>query len=167
MSANIFVQMMIKIKRSSVGRMKINMIKNMGSLSDIQKQKKKAWRPFPQEWAAHGLPMPEYEYMFHKAYVTGIYEPLKLKKIRGIKTPYFKSRLDIAFWEVRLGIEIQGGLFIKGGHVRGFQYIADMKKKNLAKQCGWTLVEYAPNAINYQQVFDMYETAKHILQRKG
>lgn len=130
-------------------------IKNMGTINDINNQKKKAWRPFPQEWAAHGLPLPEYEYMFHKAFVTGISDPVQLKKIKGLKGKYKQSRLDIAFWWAFVGIEIQGGLFINGGHVRGKQYINDMKKKNLLKQCGWIILEYEPNKIDFKQVRDI------------
>lgn len=48
--------------------------------------------------------------------------------------------MDIAWPDIRFGIEVQGGLFKKGGHSTGKGIQRDISKQQLAIQHGWTLV---------------------------
>jgi len=62
------------------------------------------------------LPTPEFEYVFH---------------------PDRKWRFDIAFPDFLLYIEVQGGIWIAGGHNRGAQMLKDWEKYNAATELGW------------------------------
>ena len=54
--------------------------------------------------------------------------------------PGRRWRLDYAILELRLGIEIQGGTFIGGGHSRGMGQNRDFEKQNAATALGWRVL---------------------------
>ena len=86
-------------------------------------------------WDSGGLPVPEKEYKFH---------------------PTRKWRLDYAFANVKLAIEIEGGAFTRGRHTRPMGFIKDMEKYNALTMAGWALLRYLPNKIDYQQIKQVY-----------
>jgi very-short-patch-repair endonuclease len=69
-------------------------------------------------WA--GLPKPEREYRFH---------------------PKRRFRLDFAWPERRLGLEVQGGTWSGGAHGRGSGIARDYEKLNLALLQGWRVLQ--------------------------
>ena len=58
-----------------------------------------------------------------------------------------KWRFDIAFPAVKLAIEIDGGLFVDGGHSRGRARINDMERDIAANLLGWLVVRMPPEWI--------------------
>lgn len=58
-----------------------------------------------------------------------------------------KWRFDIAFPVVKLAIEIDGGLFVDGGHSRGRARIKDMERDIAANLLGWLVVRMPPEWI--------------------
>ena len=50
-----------------------------------------------------------------------------------------RYRLDFAHPDSRTGIEIQGGVYMRGRHVTGSGYERDCRKYNLAYTSGWTI----------------------------
>lgn len=50
-----------------------------------------------------------------------------------------RYRLDFAHPNSRTGIEIQGGVYMRGRHVTGSGYERDCRKYNLAYTSGWTI----------------------------
>lgn len=48
-----------------------------------------------------------------------------------------RFRLDFAFPERRVGIELQGGVWTGGRHTRGAGYERDVVKLNLLQSLGW------------------------------
>ena len=50
-----------------------------------------------------------------------------------------RYRLDFAHPASRIGIEIQGGVFMRGRHVTGSGYERDCRKYNIAYTSGWTI----------------------------
>lgn len=50
-----------------------------------------------------------------------------------------KFRIDWAWPPYKVGIELQGGTWSGGAHVRGAGYRRDCEKLNLAQGLGWTL----------------------------
>ena len=58
-----------------------------------------------------------------------------------------KWRFDIAFPAVKLAIEIDGGLFIDGGHSRGRARINDMERDIAANLLGWLVVRMPPEWV--------------------
>ena len=56
--------------------------------------------------------------------------------------PVRRWRLDFAVPELRLAIEIEGGIFSRGRHSRGAGYAADCEKHNALTLLGWSLLRY-------------------------
>lgn len=73
-----------------------------------------------------GLPEPELEHKFH---------------------PERKWRLDLAYVEDKVAIEIEGGIWTQGRHSRGAGMEADMEKYNEAQLLGWMVLRYSTGQI--------------------
>jgi very-short-patch-repair endonuclease len=58
------------------------------------------------------------------------------------KPVYTNHKFDLAFPEERLAVEIEGGIFTGGRHVRGLGYHKDCIKYNLAAEQGWIVLRY-------------------------
>lgn len=65
---------------------------------------------------APAAPKPVHEYRFH---------------------PTRRWRLDFAWPQQRVAVEIQGGTYVKGRHVRGGGYRRDAEKLNALQSMGW------------------------------
>jgi very-short-patch-repair endonuclease len=76
--------------------------------------------------AAMKLPLPEAEYRFH---------------------PVRKHRLDFAWPDSRLGLEVEGGVWTRGRHGRGSGIVKDMEKANLLAELGWRLLRVTPKGL--------------------
>lgn len=61
--------------------------------------------------------------------------------------PQRNWRFDYAFPKFKVAIEVQGGLFIRGGHNRGAGYLQDMEKFNHAAAVGWLIIQCQPKDI--------------------
>jgi len=70
------------------------------------------------EWLikAYKLPEPEREFKFH---------------------PTRKWRFDFAWPDKKVAVEIEGGIWIRGGHNRGVGYLKDIEKYNQAVAMDW------------------------------
>jgi very-short-patch-repair endonuclease len=73
-----------------------------------------------------GLPAPKQEVRFH---------------------PERKWRFDLAWPEVKVAVEIEGGIYSGGRHTRPAGYIADMEKYNQASILGWTVIRVSPQQL--------------------
>lgn len=71
--------------------------------------------------AEMGLPAPEFEHRFHS------------KR---------RWRLDVAWPEHKVAVEIMGGTWTQGRHTRGGGYEADCEKLNAATLAGWRVLSY-------------------------
>lgn len=64
--------------------------------------------------------------------------------------PERRWRLDFAFPDVLVGVELDGGIFAAengetiGKHARGAGRCADMEKRNAAAELGWLILNYGP-----------------------
>jgi len=56
--------------------------------------------------------------------------------------PDRRWRFDYAYPELRIGIEIHGGVWTHGGHTRGSGFIKDREKMNRAAVAGWLVLEF-------------------------
>lgn len=73
-----------------------------------------------------GLPAPEREYVFHK------------KR---------KWRFDFAWPDLLIAVEVEGGIWVGGRHVRGEGYEADCEKYNEAQLAGWMVLRFTPGML--------------------
>lgn len=75
---------------------------------------------------AEGLPKPVQELMFH---------------------PTRKWKFDFAWPDHKIALEVEGGIWIQGGHSRGKGYKKDMSKYNQAAVLGWTVLRCVPDEL--------------------
>lgn len=96
-----------------------------------ESQGKKLHRKFLEIWNELGGPELTREYQFH---------------------PIRKWRLDyVKLGDINVGIEIDGGTFIKGGHNRGFQIEKDNEKRNAATVRGWSIFVLSTSAARNRE----------------
>jgi hypothetical protein len=104
-------------------------------------------KPYPMFEAmcqAHGLPVPERELRFH---------------------PVRQWRLDFA-WKgeggaayIGVALEVDGGVWTSGRHVRGKGFISDIEKMNEAQLAGWVVLRCTPEDIRSGAVFELLKRA--------
>ena len=96
-------------------------------------------------WKNYGMPAPETEYIFYS------------KR---------RWRIDYAWPDVKLAIEIEGGVYSKGRHVRPRGFVGDLEKYNMLTECGWVLLRYQPGkkkndiTVDYDQISRVYLNLK-------
>jgi len=73
-----------------------------------------------------GIPAPEREYRFD---------------------PERRWRFDFAWPGLKVAVEIEGGVWIRGRHVRPAGYLGDLEKYNRAVVLGWRVLRYAPHQL--------------------
>ena len=64
-------------------------------------------------------------------------------------------RFDLAFPEQRVAVEIDGGVWSGGRHVRGGGYIADCEKLAEAAILGWRVLRVTPDMIVSGEALDL------------
>lgn len=58
-----------------------------------------------------------------------------------------RFRFDFALPELKIGIEVEGGVWIKGRHTRPQGFINDCEKYNLAAKEGWRVFRFTADMI--------------------
>jgi len=61
--------------------------------------------------------------------------------------PKRRWRLDFAFVQRKIGIEVEGGIWSQGRHTRGAGFEADCDKYNALALAGWRLLRFTPSQI--------------------
>jgi len=72
------------------------------------------------------LPKPVREYKFH---------------------PVRKWRIDLAWPEAKIAVEVEGGIYLYGAHVRPAQFEKDCEKYNELALLGWILLRATPHNV--------------------
>jgi very-short-patch-repair endonuclease len=70
--------------------------------------------------------------------------------------PERRWRIDYAWPDIKLAVELEGGVFIYGRHTRPTGFVKDMEKYNMLTQCGWRLLRYQPKKIDIEQILMVY-----------
>jgi len=89
---------------------------------------------------------------------------LKARKI-PTPTPEFrfhpvrKFRWDWAWPEVRLALEVEGGVWSGGAHGRGTGIVRDMEKSTLAAEEGWRIIRVTPSNLATEATMDSIHRA--------
>lgn len=81
------------------------------------------------------------------------------KQFVGIApTPEYKFcpdrrwRIDYAWVDKKVAVEIEGGAWTNGRHTRGAGFVNDIEKYNRLTEEGWRLLRYTPNGIMFDQI---------------
>ena len=88
-------------------------------------------------FAEHGIPEPEFEYQFHDT---------RLWRF-DLAWPFFAQVGHTTDELGGLALEIDGGIWIQGGHNRGAQIKATWEKENEANIMGWAILKCEPSEL--------------------
>ena len=69
--------------------------------------------------------------------------------------PGRKWRIDFAIVDIKIGIEIEGGVWSGGRHTRGKGFIDDVEKYNAAATLGWVILRFTPQDLNKITTFEI------------
>lgn len=97
---------------------------------------------------AFNLLIPEREYRFAAHAVGG---PGKGLRDRLQEAGLRDWRMDFAWPQIKLAVEIEGGVWTGGRHTRGAGFTADMDKYNAATLMGWRVLRFGGDAIKNGQ----------------
>ena len=100
--------------------------------------KSKAEEQYMFHVTAAGLPEPEREYRFH---------------------PVRKWRFDFAWPDRMLGVEIEGGIYTRGRHVRPDGFKKDIEKYNSAALLGWMMLRFTSDQVDNGWALEITEQA--------
>ncbi len=73
--------------------------------------------------------------------------------------PPRRWRFDLALPEVRIALEVEGGAFVAGRHVRGAGFRADLEKYGAATIKGWRVLRVLPEQLASGEAFRMIQAA--------
>ena len=68
--------------------------------------------------------------------------------------PPRKFRLDYAWPDYKLGLEVDGGIWTGGAHGRGTGIVLDQEKTNLAAGLGWRILRCTPSKLMADETLD-------------
>ena len=83
-----------------------------------------------------GYPVPKVEYKFH---------------------PDRRWRFDWGWPDLKIAVECQGGLFIRGAHARGAYIVKSQEKYNYAALMGWRIFYFQPKEFNNGVAVDILD----------
>lgn len=93
---------------------------------------------FAKQCGDRGLPAPVFEYRFD---------------------PVRQWRLDVAWPVYKVGLEVQGGLFTGGRHVRGAALLREHEKLNAIASAGWRVLYCVPRTFLAPETLALIERA--------
>lgn len=76
-------------------------------------------------------------------------------------------RFDIAFPDLKIAVEVEGGVWSNGRHTRGSGFINDMEKYNAATSMGWYLLRTTPDFLLSGKFLDVVETTIKMVTAKN
>jgi very-short-patch-repair endonuclease len=71
--------------------------------------------------------------------------------------PSRKWRMDFAWPDQRIALEVEGGIWSGGRHTRGKGYLADMEKYNEATLMGFKLLRVTPQQMDNGDAVELVE----------
>lgn len=73
--------------------------------------------------------------------------PAPVKEYQFAKDAGRKWRMDYAWPEHKLALEVEGGVWTRGRHTRGAGFVKDMEKYNTATSMGWRILRVTPSDL--------------------
>lgn len=81
--------------------------------------------------------------------------------------PTRQWRFDYAIPDLRIAIEIDGGIWINGRHNRASGYLGDMEKFNVAATLGWVVLKFTPQEQYTKKALDLITETIANRQKNG
>lgn len=78
-----------------------------------------------------------------------------------------KWRLDFGWHLHAVALEVDGGIFVNGGHNRGVQIMRDYEKRNAANLAGWEVLQMTTEQVKFQSGAYFGAVMQYALQWKG
>ncbi len=78
--------------------------------------------------------------------------------------PVREWRFDLAWPESKCALELDGGVFSEGRHIRPMGYTEDCRKLNAAAALGWTVLRYTAGMLD-DDPFTMMDELRAVLER--
>ena len=66
--------------------------------------------------------------------------------------PTRRWRFDLAIPDLKIAIEVEGGVWTQGRHTRGSGYIGDLEKYNEAAILGWLVLRFTTDQVREASV---------------
>lgn len=114
---------------------------------------------YRQLWIA-GLPTPHREYRFGAEAAGG---PGKGLRKRLAEAGLKDWRFDMAWPNLMLAVEIEGGAWVGGRHTRGKGFLEDLRKYDAAQRLNWTIYRTAGELIKSGEAL---RTIEQLIQAK-
>ena len=76
--------------------------------------------------------------------------------------PPRRWRLDFAWPESRLALEVEGGVWVRGRHVRGAGFMRDMEKYNILCAMGWRLLRVVPATLHTVETAELIRQSLNV-----
>ena len=76
-------------------------------------------------------------------------------KMEHVFCPERKFRFDFAWTILRVALEVEGGIFIRGAHGSIGGIKRDMEKYNLAASLGWRVLRVTPQQVCMKDTVDL------------
>lgn len=73
--------------------------------------------------------------------------------------PTRRWRFDYAIIEHRIAIEVEGGVYTRGRHVRPMGFLGDMEKYNSATLLGWRIFRVTPDDLLRTKTINLLKEA--------
>lgn len=84
-------------------------------------------------------------------YIAGARLPAPIRELRF--APPRMWRFDFAWPELMVAVEIEGGIFVQGGHSRGIDFTDDCEKYGIATLLGWRVYRFTVKQFESGWVF--------------
>ncbi len=81
--------------------------------------------------------------------------------------PERQWRFDFAWPDALVAVEIDGGIFVGGGHSRGMQFTGDCEKLNAAVMRGWSVLRFTTVDLRKRPVQCVEEVARLLEMKRG
>lgn len=78
--------------------------------------------------------------------------------------PKRQWRIDWAHPKLKIGVEIEGGIWVDGRHNRASGFVKDLEKYEEAMRRGWTIYRCSPQMVKHGRAI---ETIKILVKLRG
>lgn len=78
-----------------------------------------------------------------------------------------RFRIDYAWPDIKLGVEIQGGVYTRGAHGSIYGILSGYTKANIAACNGWRLLYYTPQQMTSNETINQIREAYQWSKQNG